>query len=192
MNKKTVKQTPKRGRGKSPSPALSSAVGSGAGGKTGIMKILSGLASALGLGRGGTGAPRARTGDDATRLARQRTDLAMERNYLAAERTLMGWIRTSLSMISFGFAIGKLGQVVENVEVKRLLGSPRMVSVERIAIFLVVLGTAALLGAALQHWRRVRELHAMGLPRQFSITFIVALLLAAVGAFALSSLAAAL
>lgn len=192
MNKKTVKQTPRKGRGKSTSPELYSATGSGQEGKTGIMKIVSGITSALGMGRSGRGTPKTRTGDDATTLAHRRTDLAIERNYWAAERTLMGWIRTSLSMISFGFAIGKLGQVVENVEVKRLLGSPRMVSVERIAFFLVVLGTAALLGAALQHWRRVRELRAMGLPREFSITFIVAVLLAAVGGFALSSLVAAL
>ena len=156
------------------------------------MKSLAGLASKLGLGKGKKEEHGLETGDVGTRLAHERTDLALERNYLASERTLMGWIRTSLSMISFGFAIGKLGQVVENVEVKRVLGSPRMVSVERIALFLVVLGTVALLGAALQHWRRVRELRAMGLPRQFSITFIVALLLAAVGGFALSSLAAAL
>jgi hypothetical protein len=39
-----------------------------------------------------------------------------------------------------------------------------------LACFLVVLGTAALLVAAFQRWRRVRELHAMGHDRQFSIT----------------------
>ena len=50
-------------------------------------------------------------------------------------------------------------------------------SVEAIAYFLVILGTVALLGAALQHWRRVREFRAMGLHNEFSITFIVALLL---------------
>jgi putative membrane protein len=54
----------------------------------------------------------ARPGDVATTPVHQRTDLAMERNYLAADRTLMAWMRTSLSMISFGFTIGKLRQVM--------------------------------------------------------------------------------
>ena len=120
------------------------------------------------------------------------TDLALDRTYLADERTLMAWIRTSLSMISFGFTIGKLGQVLHDVEFKGLLGNTRTVGVKNIAYFLVVLGTAALLAAALQHWRRVRELRAMGLGHPFSITFIVALLLAAVGAFAFTSLVMAL
>ena len=120
------------------------------------------------------------------------TKLAIDRSYLAADRTLMAWIRTALSMISFGFTIGKLGQVMGSIEVKGVLGQTRMMSVESIAYFLVVLGTAALLAAALQHWRRVRELRAMGLGHPFSITFIVALLLAAVGAFAFTSLVVAL
>jgi putative membrane protein len=120
------------------------------------------------------------------------TDLAMDRTYLADERTLMAWIRTSLSMISFGFTIGKLGQVLHDVEFKGLLGNTRTVGVKSLAYFLVVLGTVALLGAALQHWRRLRELHTMGHGHQFSITFIVALVLAAVGGFALTSLVLAL
>ena len=35
-------------------------------------------------------------------------ELARERNREAAERTLMAWIRTALSLIGFGFGIGKL------------------------------------------------------------------------------------
>jgi len=120
------------------------------------------------------------------------THLAMDRTFLASERTLMAWIRTSLSMISFGFTIGKLGKVLENVEFKGLLGNVRTVSTEALAYFLVILGTAALLGASVQHWRRVRDLRAMGLGHGFSITFIVALSLAAVGGFALTSLVMAL
>lgn len=126
--------------------------------------------------------------DAGTQLAHERTNLAMERTYLAAERTLMGWIRTSLSMISFGFTIGKLGKVLQDIEFKGLLGNTRTVSVKNLGYFLVALGTVALLGAAFQHWRRVRQFRALGLGRQFSITFIVALLLAAVGGFALTSL----
>jgi putative membrane protein len=131
-------------------------------------------------------------GDVGTQLAHERTDLAVNRSSLAAERTLMAWIRTALSMISFGFTIGKLGQVMHEVEVKGLFGGIRIVGVRRIGYFLVILGTVALLGAALQHWRRMREFRALGLRHQFSITFIVALVLVIIGALALTSLVTAL
>lgn len=66
------------------------------------------------------------------------------------------------------------------------MGNIRTVSIEQLSYFLVVLGTTALLGAALQHRLRVHELYELGgLRRQLSTTFIVALLLPAVGIFAL-------
>ena len=148
------------------------------------MKILARLASALGIDRdktvdsGGGG-----TTDISTRLAHQRTDLAINRSYLAIERTLMAWIRTSLAMISFGFTIGKLGQILNDVEIKGPLGRIRTVSIEELAYLLVILGTVALMGAAFQHRIRVRELYAMGFRRQFSITFMVALVLVVLGGF---------
>ena len=40
------------------------------------------------------------------------TELARERSREAADRTIMAWIRTSLSLISFGFGIGKFGSLV--------------------------------------------------------------------------------
>jgi putative membrane protein len=189
MNEESSNQTPKGDPGKSPSPAPASMSGAGGGG--GITKLISGIASALGLDRGRKEEPGDQTGDVTTRLAHQRTDLAINRNYMAADRTLMAWIRTSLSMISFGFTIGKLGQIMGSVEVKGIFHT-KMISVESISYFLVILGTVALFGASLQHFHRMRELYAMGLPRQRSITFIVALLLVAVGGFALSSLVLAL
>jgi inner membrane protein YidH len=120
------------------------------------------------------------------------TNLAMDRNYMAAERTLMAWIRTALSMISFGFTIGKLGQVLGTIEVKGFMGHTRMISVESIAYFLVILGTVALLMASIQHRVRMRQLYEMGLRRQLSTSFVVAVLLIVVGGFALSSLVLAL
>ena len=153
-----------------------------------VRKALAGLGRLLGIGPGKTPEPGAGPTDASTRLAQQRTDLALDRSYLAAERTLMAWIRTTLAMISFGFTLGKLGQVLHSVELKGVLGSSRTVSVDSIAYFLVVLGTLALLGATLQHWFQVREFRAMGLRRQFSIALVVAVLLSVVGGFALSSL----
>ena len=115
-----------------------------------------------------------------TQLAYERTDLALERTALAAERTLQAWIRTALSMISFGFTIGKLGQAFEEIQLKGPLIN-RTVGVESIAYFLVVLGTLALAGATFQHWVTVRQLRARGLPHTVSLAVIVANLLVVVG-----------
>src|SRR5882757_2706696 len=43
------------------------------------------------------------------------TELTKERNRLAADRTLMAWIRTSLSLIGFGFGIGKVYEYLKSV-----------------------------------------------------------------------------
>jgi putative membrane protein len=117
------------------------------------------------------------------------TKLALERTYLSDERTLMGWIRTALSMISFGFTIGKLGQVLEDVNFKGPLGRVRTVSVRELAYVLVLLGTLALVWAMFQSRIRVRGLRAEGfeIPAT-SIAFWVGLVLVAIGGFALTSL----
>ena len=157
-----------------------------------LMRTINVFLSAIGLGPSKKDESQNEGIDVGTRLAHQRTDLAIERNYMAADRTLMAWIRTTLSMISFGFTIGKLGQVMRTIEVKGVFLQTRMIGVESIAYFLVVLGSVALLVAAIQHWIRMRELYEMGLRHKLSITFIVALLLVAIGGFALSALILAL
>jgi putative membrane protein len=119
--------------------------------------------------------------------AEKSTDLALVRSYFAAERTLMAWIRTSLSMISFGFSIGKVSEVLATVEVKGFRGA-RIVSVLTVAHFLVTTGTVALLGACWQYWHRVRRLRAEGLPKEISLTLFVALALVVVGWVALGAL----
>ena len=195
MNERNGNQPPKDGPGNPPSATPVSAVGAAAEEEltTGIIKTPSDIITTLGLNRGKPNESGTQTGDMSTKLAQQRTDLAMSRSYLAADRTLMAWIRTALSMISFGFTIGKIGQVIESVEVKGAFWSNRkMMSVESIAYFLILLGTASLLGAAFQHWTRMRLLRAMGLRVKVSLSFIVALVLAVVGGFALSALVLAL
>jgi putative membrane protein len=194
MNKETDNQIPSKSPFSDPLHPPVAKTGRGVRGVwTWIRKILTGLVYALGFGKDKIKDSGCGVSVSTTFLAHQRTDLAMDRSYLAAERTLMAWIRTSLSMISFGFTIGKLGQVMEDVQIKGIMGvMRRTVSVEAIAYFLVILGTVALIGAAIQYRNRVRELCAMGMSRQFSIAFIIAILLAAVGAFALSSLVLAL
>ncbi|NLF17067.1 MAG: DUF202 domain-containing protein [Lentisphaerae bacterium] len=149
-------------------------------------RLVDGVLASLGLGKDTPRPPPATPSDTGTRLAFERTDLAMERTYWAAERTLMGWVRTALSMISFGFTIGKLGQVVQ-IEVRGLKGL-RTVGAGTIAYLLVIVGTLALLAAALQYSLRVQEFCQQGLRRQPSIAFVVAVLLFLLGVGAFSSL----
>jgi putative membrane protein len=192
MSDQTDKRTPDEGSAKSPSPSPAPMAGIRAEGRAATREIISILTTLFGFGWGRTGKTGKRTDDVSTGLAYQRTDLALDRNRLAAERTLMGWIRTALSMISFGFTIGKLGQVIDSVNMKGILGNPHMMSVETIAYFLVILGTLSLFGAALQYVHRMYKLKTMGLQNEFSIAFVVAILLTLVGGFALSALVTAL
>lgn len=157
-------------------------------GATGMRRMLDILASGLGIGRNASRKPEVVPPDTGTQLALERTDKAMDRTYWAAERTLMAWIRTAISMISFGFTIGKIGQAVHDVDVKGLQGM-RTVSVGTIAYLLVLLGTFALLAAALQYGIRVHALHKQGLRKEVSLAFPVALVLALLGIFAFSALA---
>ena len=111
-------------------------------------------------------------------------DLAARRTAMAAERTLMAWIRTSMAMISFGFTIGKLGDALSSADV-RLFGHDT--DIVGVAYFLVVVGTLALILAAIQyrHDMRLVRGHASGLQ---NVTFIVAILLSGLGLFVFADL----
>jgi inner membrane protein YidH len=110
-------------------------------------------------------------------------DLAARRTAMAAERTLMAWIRTSLAMISFGFTIGKLGDALASAEV-RLFG--RDTDIVGVAYFLVIVGTLALILAAIQYRADMRLVgRATGLA---NVTFVVAILLSLLGFFVFADL----
>ena len=166
-------------------PAASTAA-SPARGKKGICKVLTDIVAAIGVGKDSAPKPES-SASDATVLAQKRTDMALERTYWAAQRTLMGWIRTAISMISFGFTIGKLGQTLHEIEVKGLRGTS-MIGVDTIAYFLVIIGTLALLGAAIQYSIRVSKLFNRGMKRELSIELLVALVLSLMGFAAFSAL----
>jgi putative membrane protein len=116
--------------------------------------------------------------------ARPDTELKDRRTAMAAERTLLAWIRTSMAMISFGFTIGRLGDALSSSKV-HLLG--RDTDVVGLAYFLVVVGTVALIVAAIQYRRDMRVFDGrQGRPPD--ITFIVAILLGLLGLFAFADL----
>jgi putative membrane protein len=108
--------------------------------------------------------------------ARSDTNLAARRTAMAAERTLMAWLRTSMAMISFGFTIGRLGDALSSTEVHLFR---RTTDIASVAYFLVVVGTLALLVAAMEYRADVR-LVSPG-QRRPNVTFVVSILMSVLG-----------
>jgi putative membrane protein len=112
-------------------------------------------------------------------------ELAKERNREAAERTLMAWIRTALSLIGFGFGIGKLSGYLEEAGLHSHR-DPIHTSLIFGASFIVV-GIFGLLAAIVQHARILKRLSqpdfAYNAMRPIAMT--VAALIMLIGAFGL-------
>jgi putative membrane protein len=112
-------------------------------------------------------------------------ELAKERNRAAAERTLMAWIRTALSLIGFGFGIGKLGAYM-NAAGLHTSRDPAHTSLVFGSSFIVV-GIFGLLAATVQHARILNRLSrpdfAYNAMRPIAMT--VAIMLMLIGVFGL-------
>lgn len=112
-------------------------------------------------------------------------ELARERNREAAERTLMAWIRTALSLIGFGFGIGKLDAYLRGAGLHARFTLPHG-SLIFGASFIAV-GILGLLAAIIQHSRVLKRLSrpdfAYNAMRPIAMT--VAALLVLIGVFGL-------
>ena len=85
-------------------------------------------------------------------------ELARERNREAAERTLMAWIRTALSLIGFGFGIGKVYECLRSVGTHASVDP--ICSALIFGSSLIALGMLALIAAVIQHTRILQQLEA--------------------------------
>jgi putative membrane protein len=124
--------------------------------------------------------------DRSRRLADTGTELALERTLMASERTLMAWVRTSLALISFGFTLGKLGDALQSANVT--LWRDRTTDIIGVAYYLVVIGTVALVLAAVQNRIEVSALSRQGLARRPSLAFVIAILMSLLGLFVFTDL----
>ena len=110
-------------------------------------------------------------------------ELAKERNREAAERTLMAWIRTALSLIGFGFGIGKLSTYLEEAGL-HTPHDPAHTSLI-FGLSFIVVGILGLLAAIVQHVRILKRLSrpdfAYNAMRPIAMT--VAVLLILIGIF---------
>ena len=127
-------------------------------------------------------------------LASRRTGMSFQRTRLSADRTLMSVIRTSLSLISFGFTIFQVFQKAHQAEIIR-----SSLAARNFGQVLVMLGTLMLGLGIVYHvqfmagLRRERaQMKADGLIHgesafPVSLTLVTALVLLAIGLFAIAS-----
>jgi putative membrane protein len=108
------------------------------------------------------------------------TRLAVERTRLANERTLMAWIRTSTSLIAFGFTIFKFFQYLATEEHRHTIVSPWIVGMT-----MILIGLTGLALAWVQHRQQMKALRAEVGTMPYSISGIMAGLIAVLGVIAL-------
>jgi putative membrane protein len=108
------------------------------------------------------------------------TRLAVERTRLANERTLMAWIRTSTSLIAFGFTIFKFFQYLATEEHRHTVVSPWIVG-----MVMILIGLTGLALAWIQHRQQLSALKVEAGPMPYSISGIMAGLIAILGVIAL-------
>lgn len=116
-----------------------------------------------------------------TELARKRTAMSADRTYWADDRTLIAWIRTSLSLIGFGFGIGraleylqKVGREADPLYTAKVFGGG-----------FILLGVLGLLAAIVQHLRIEKRLRESGYPRMepWPLGLLTAILLLLMGIY---------
>ena len=109
------------------------------------------------------------------------TRLAAERTRLAHERTLMACIRTCTSLIAFGFTIFKFFQYLSTKdELHRPIISPWV-----FGVVMILVGLTGLTLAWFQHRREMKALEAELGTMPYSISGIMAGLIAGLGLIAL-------
>jgi putative membrane protein len=106
------------------------------------------------------------------------TRLAFERTRVAYERTMMAWVRTGTSLITFGFAVYKFFQLDTGGQ----LPTAKLIGPREFGLVMIGIGLLSLLLGTLEHRRDLVALRAEypGMPR--SMSAVVAMLIAALGA----------
>ena len=110
-------------------------------------------------------------------------ELARERNRAAADRTLMAWIRTALSLIAFGFSIGKIYDYLEKTNPERALDPINSARIFGEAF--ISLGVFGLIAAIVQHRRIVKRIKhgEFVYTEHLPLAMITAIILLLIGIF---------
>ena len=108
------------------------------------------------------------------------TWLAFDRTRVAYERTMLAWVRTATSLITFGFSVYKLFQIVrEEDRAQHLIGA------RQFGFVLVSIGLASLALATIEYRQNIRSLEAQYERKSRSLAVIVAGLVSILGIFAI-------
>ena len=110
-------------------------------------------------------------------------ELARERNRAAADRTLMAWIRTALSLIAFGFSIGKIAEFLKKANPERVLDP-----IDSARIFgeaFIALGILGLIAAIIQNKRILKRIEQgeFVYTEPLPLTMVTAVILLLIGLF---------
>jgi putative membrane protein len=98
---------------------------------------------------------------------------------MAADRTLMAWVRTSLALNSFGFTIYKVLLAFQHGGGQlRQEHTPRTIE-----LFLIGLGTVAMLMGTVEYWQTLKELHEIKDFRLSRPSLVMALIMSVMGVF---------
>ena len=118
-----------------------------------------------------------------TELARIRTSMSADRTHWADDRTLIAWIRTSLSLIGFGFGIGRALEYLQEIGRQ----PDRLYTAKIFGGGFILLGILGLLAAIIQHLKIENRLRKSGYPRvePWPLGLLVATLLLLMGLYGL-------
>ena len=107
------------------------------------------------------------------------------RVFFAAERTLLAWLRTGLTIIALGFVISRFGLFVQLLARQSQGSSPaaRSSLSAGLGVAFIIVGTLAIMVAAVQHQRFVATLPQADLPHAYFRAFalVLSLLMGALG-----------
>jgi putative membrane protein len=92
------------------------------------------------------------------------------RVFFAAERTLLAWLRTGLTIIALGFVVSRFGLFVRLLATQSQGSSPASHSSlsAGLGVAFVIVGTLAIVVAAVQHRSFIAALTQADLPRAYS------------------------
>jgi putative membrane protein len=115
-----------------------------------------------------------------TELTLNSNQMAADRTWMASERTLMAWVRTATAMIGFGFTVYKFFE-------GRPPNPSAILTSRDFAILMIAIGLISLVLATIQHVLDGRTIKGQTSRRRWSISLVVAILLALLGAVAFLS-----
>jgi putative membrane protein len=111
--------------------------------------------------------------------------LALKRTFLAHERTLMAWVRTATSLITFGFALYKFFFYLREQQPDAAKHAEPLLGARSFGLIMIVVGVFTLAIATWQHRQQMKQLRALYADAPFSLSLVVAALIAGLGILAL-------